>query len=69
MILSDRESKLRLAREHVRITPLPDADKFSSMAIDLSLDEGLKFDPFKRIGLVEARWDFRQNPRHDTAAS
>jgi dCTP deaminase len=41
MILSDRENKLALAREHVRITPVPDPDHFSSMAIDLTLDEQL----------------------------
>jgi dCTP deaminase len=41
MILSDREIKLSLIREHVRITPLPAADCFSSMAIDLTLDEEL----------------------------
>ncbi len=41
MILSDREIRLALARGHIRITPLPDPDKFSSMSIDLSLDEEL----------------------------
>lgn len=41
MILSDREDKLALARAHIRITPMPDADRFSSMAIDLLLDEEL----------------------------
>lgn len=41
MIRSDRENKLSLAREHLRITPLPKPDCFSSMAIDLTLDEEL----------------------------
>src|SRR5438094_596313 len=41
MIRSDRENKLSLAREHLRITPLPNPDCFSSMAIDLKLDEEL----------------------------
>jgi dCTP deaminase len=41
MILSDREIKLALARKHLRIAPLPDPDCFSSMSIDLKLDEKL----------------------------
>jgi dCTP deaminase len=46
MILSDREDKLALARGHIRLTPLPGPDRFSSMAIDLSLDEELSvWDP------------------------
>src|SRR5581483_11468460 len=41
MILSDRENKLALARHYLRITPVPGSDRFSSMAIDLTLDDEL----------------------------
>jgi dCTP deaminase len=41
MIRSDRENNLALAREHVRIIPLPDPNCFSSTSIDLKLDEEL----------------------------
>jgi dCTP deaminase len=39
MILSDREIKLALQRDHIRITPQPAAGAFSSMAVDLRLHE------------------------------
>jgi len=39
MILSDRENKLALQRDHMRITPLPPDKAFSSTAIDLTLHE------------------------------
>jgi dCTP deaminase len=38
MILSDRETKLVLKRDHIRITPPADG-AFSSMAVDLTLHE------------------------------
>ena len=43
MILSDRESKLTLRREHIRITPRPPDKAFSSMSIDLTLHEEISF--------------------------
>jgi len=46
------------------IAKIPPAPQFLA-----SMVAGTVIDPCKRIGLVEARWDFRQNPRHDTAAS
>jgi dCTP deaminase len=43
MILSDREGKLVLRRDQIRITPLPPDDAFSSTSIDLTLDEEISF--------------------------
>jgi dCTP deaminase len=37
MILSDRENKLALKRDHIRITPLPPDSAISSTAVDLTL--------------------------------
>src|SRR5262249_45148564 len=39
MILSDRETKLALGRDHIRITPLPSDKAISSTAVDLTLHE------------------------------
>jgi dCTP deaminase len=39
MILSDRENKLALRRDHIRITPLPSDKAISSTSIDLTLHE------------------------------
>jgi dCTP deaminase len=49
MILSDRESKLTLRREQIRILPHPPDDAFSSMSIDLTLHEEISF------------WDLQQS--------
>ncbi len=43
MILSDRENKLALHREHIGITPRPADGAFSSTAIDLTLHEEISF--------------------------
>jgi dCTP deaminase len=43
MILSDRENKLALRREFVRITPRPPDSAFGSTSIDLTLHEELAF--------------------------
>jgi dCTP deaminase len=43
MILSDRENKLALRREHIGITPMPPDGAFSSTAIDLTLHEEISF--------------------------
>ena len=43
MILSDRENKLALRREHIGITPQPPDSAFSSMAIDLTLHAEIAF--------------------------
>jgi hypothetical protein len=39
MILSDRENKLALYRDHIRITHRPADGAFSSTAVDLTLHE------------------------------
>jgi dCTP deaminase len=39
MILSDREIKLALRRDSIRITPLPSGNAISSSAVDLTLHE------------------------------
>jgi dCTP deaminase len=43
MILSDRENKLALERDHVGITPRPSDESFSSTAVDLTLHEEITF--------------------------
>jgi dCTP deaminase len=43
MILSDRENKLALRRDHIGITPRPADGAFSSTAIDLTLHEEISF--------------------------
>jgi dCTP deaminase len=43
MILSDREIKLALRRDHIRITPPPPDGAFSSTAVDLRLHEEISF--------------------------
>jgi dCTP deaminase len=43
MILSDREIKLALKRDHIRITPQPPDGAFSSTAVDLTLHESISF--------------------------
>jgi dCTP deaminase len=43
MILSDRENKLTLKRDHARITPPPPDRAFSSTSIDLTLHEEIAF--------------------------
>jgi hypothetical protein len=43
MILSDRENKLALRREHMGITPAPADRAFSSTSIDLTLHEKISF--------------------------
>jgi dCTP deaminase len=43
MILSDRENKLALRRDHIGITPLPPDSAFSSMAVDLTLHPEIAF--------------------------
>lgn len=44
------------------IAKIPPAPQFLA-----SLVAGTAIDPFEAIGLKEARWDFRQNPGHDTS--
>ena len=46
------------------IAKIPPAPQFLA-----SLVAGTVIDPFRRIGLVEAQWDFGQNPDRDTTAS
>jgi 2-polyprenyl-6-methoxyphenol hydroxylase-like FAD-dependent oxidoreductase len=46
------------------VAKIPPAPQFLA-----SMVAGTVIDPFKRIGLTEARWDFGQDPGHDTAAS
>jgi dCTP deaminase len=43
MILSDRENKPALHREHIGITPQPADGAFSSTAVDLTLHEEISF--------------------------
>jgi dCTP deaminase len=43
MILSDRENKLALHRDHIRITPRPPDSAFASTSIDLTLHEEISF--------------------------
>jgi dCTP deaminase len=43
MILSDRENKLALRRDHIGIAPLPLDSAFSSMAVDLTLYSEIAF--------------------------
>ena len=43
MIRSDRENKLALAQDHMRITPRPLDSAFGSMSIDLTLHEEISF--------------------------
>jgi dCTP deaminase len=43
MILSDRENKLALRRDHIGISPQPADGAFSSTAIDLTLHEEISF--------------------------
>jgi dCTP deaminase len=45
MILSDREIKLALRRDHIRITPLPSDGAISSSSVDLTLHEEISFWP------------------------
>jgi dCTP deaminase len=69
MILSDREIKLALARGHIRITPLPGPDKFSSMSIDLSLDEELSaWNPGRDVAAEEAPIVSPKAPGFDVTA-
>ncbi|MBN9220907.1 MAG: FAD-dependent monooxygenase [Mesorhizobium sp.] len=44
------------------IAKIPPAPQFLA-----SLVAGTAIDPFGAVGLKEARWDFRQNPGHDTS--
>jgi dCTP deaminase len=69
MILSDRENKLALARGHIRITPPPGPDQFSSMAIDLSLDEEMSvWSPGENTSAGEALVVSPKTARFDLAA-
>lgn len=43
MILSDREIKLALQRDHIRITPLPPDSAISSTSVDLTLGDEISF--------------------------
>ena len=43
MILSDRENKLALKRDHIRITPLPPDSAISSTSVDLTLGEEISY--------------------------
>ncbi|HTU17766.1 MAG TPA: dCTP deaminase [Gemmataceae bacterium] len=43
MILSDREIKLALKRDHIRITPLPPDSAISSTSVDLTLGDEISF--------------------------
>jgi dCTP deaminase len=45
MIYSDRENKLALKREYIRIRPMPPDSAFSSMAVDLTLHAEISFWP------------------------
>jgi dCTP deaminase len=45
MILSDREIKLALRRDHIRITPQPSDGAISSSSVDLTLHEEISFWP------------------------
>jgi dCTP deaminase len=45
MILSDREIKLALLRDHIRITPPPPDGAISSSSVDLTLHEEISFWP------------------------
>jgi dCTP deaminase len=64
MILCDRESKLSLQRDHIRITPLPPDRSFSSTSIDLTLYEEISIWtppqelPGSQILVYPARSDF-----------
>jgi dCTP deaminase len=51
MILSDRENKLALRRDHLGITPTPADGAFSSTAVDLTLHEEI------------SSWTPQQSPR------
>jgi 2-polyprenyl-6-methoxyphenol hydroxylase-like FAD-dependent oxidoreductase len=46
------------------VAKIPPAPQFLA-----SMVAGTVVDPFKRIGLKETRWNFEQNPGHDTTAS
>ncbi|WP_109668053.1 FAD-dependent oxidoreductase [Mesorhizobium loti] len=46
------------------VAKIPPAPQFLA-----SMVAGTVIDPFKRIGLEETRWNFGQNPGHDTTAS
>lgn len=46
------------------VAKIPPAPQFLA-----SMVAGTVTNPFKRIGLKETRWDFEQNPGHDTTAS
>lgn len=46
------------------VAKIPPAPQFLA-----SMVAGTVIDPFRRIGLAEAQWDFGQNPGHDTIAS
>jgi 2-polyprenyl-6-methoxyphenol hydroxylase-like FAD-dependent oxidoreductase len=46
------------------VAKIPPAPQFLA-----SMVAGTVLDPFRRIGLTEARWDFGQNPHHDKTAS
>jgi deoxycytidine triphosphate deaminase len=43
MILSDREIKLALQRDQIRITPAPSDQSISSTSVDLTLHEEISF--------------------------
>jgi len=43
MILSDREIKLALKRDHIRITPVPADSAISSTSVDLTLGDEISF--------------------------
>jgi dCTP deaminase len=43
MILSDRENKLALKRDHIRITPPPPDSAISSTAVDLTLGDEISY--------------------------
>ena len=43
MIRSDREIKVALQRDHIRITPLPPDSAISSTSVDLTLGDEISF--------------------------
>jgi hypothetical protein len=65
MILSDRENKLALRRDHIGISHLPPDSALSSMAVDLTLHPEIAFWTLRQGQLTEAVIVYPARPGFD----
>src|SRR5262249_36814770 len=65
MILTDREIKLALRRDHIRIIPLPSDSAISSSSVDVTLPEEISFWPAQQPEAAEPFVVYPTRPTFD----